>query len=144
MTSHGFRHACEAAHAEFALNVWSSRVSKLNHMKKMLRTTFAAALALPVFLSAPVWAQDEPKKAEEPEANDDRGGKPGLCPWLPTYSQLRGYLTAIDGVSLPALEQLKAASEGRIWAGTVSDYLYLACLEGDTSSEGTGGGTSLR
>ena len=62
--SPGLRHAYGEARPNFALNVWSSRVSKLNHMKNMLRTTFAAALALPVFLSASAWAQDDAKKPE--------------------------------------------------------------------------------
>ncbi len=41
------------------------------------------------------------------EAKGDE--KAGLCPWLPTFSQLRGYLAAIEGVSVLALEQLVAA-----------------------------------
>jgi hypothetical protein len=39
-------------------------------------------------------------------------GKPGLCAWLPTFSQLRGYLTAIEGVSISDLESLEAVIKG--------------------------------
>jgi hypothetical protein len=35
--------------------------------------------------------------------------KPGLCPWLPTFSQLRGYLTAVEGIPVKALEALESA-----------------------------------
>jgi hypothetical protein len=39
-------------------------------------------------------------------------GKPGLCAWLPTFSQLRGYLTAIEGVSVSDLESLESVIKG--------------------------------
>lgn len=32
----------------------------------------------------------------------------GLCPWLPTFSQLRAYLTAVDSVAVSDLEALEA------------------------------------
>jgi len=35
--------------------------------------------------------------------------RPGLCPWLPTFSQLRGYLTAVENISVADLESLGAA-----------------------------------
>ena len=35
--------------------------------------------------------------------------KPGFCPWLPTFSQLRGFLTAVEGIAVPELEALEAA-----------------------------------
>ena len=35
--------------------------------------------------------------------------QPGLCPWLPTFSQLRGYLTAVDGIPVADLESLETA-----------------------------------
>jgi restriction system protein len=38
--------------------------------------------------------------------------KTGLCPWLPTYSQLRGFLAAIEGVSVSALDELETAVWG--------------------------------
>jgi restriction system protein len=52
--------------------------------------------------------------ASAPKAGPAGGdkGKPGLCPWLPTFSQLRGYLSAIDGVPVAALEQLTTAVLG--------------------------------
>ena len=34
--------------------------------------------------------------------------RPGLCPWLPTFSQLRGYLTAIEDVPVTELENLES------------------------------------
>lgn len=53
-----------------------------------------------------------PKTTAKTEAIADADEKAGLCPWLPTFSQLRGYLTAIDGVSAPALEQLQSSVMG--------------------------------
>ena len=50
-----------------------------------------------------------PKTADKSNSNDEADGKTGLCPWLPTLSQLRGYLAAIDGVTVSSLEQLEAA-----------------------------------
>lgn len=50
-----------------------------------------------------------PKAATKTGEEGGPGSRPGLCPWLPTFSQLRGYLTAIDGVPAAALEQLQAA-----------------------------------
>lgn len=47
-----------------------------------------------------------PKPAQKSPANGPEEVKASLCPWLPTYSQLRGYLTAIDGVMASELEQL--------------------------------------
>jgi restriction system protein len=35
--------------------------------------------------------------------------RPGLCPWLPTFSQLRGYLTVIEDIPVGDLESLEAA-----------------------------------
>ena len=35
--------------------------------------------------------------------------QPGLCPWLPTFSQLRGYLTAVEGIPVADLESLETA-----------------------------------
>jgi restriction system protein len=53
-----------------------------------------------------------PKTAAKTEADAEAEGKAGLYPWLPTYSQLRGYLAAIDGVLVSALEQLQSAVWG--------------------------------
>ena len=53
-----------------------------------------------------------PKTATKTDSDDDADGKTGLCPWLPTFSQLRGYLAAIDGVSVSALEQLQTVVWG--------------------------------
>jgi restriction system protein len=53
-----------------------------------------------------------PKTVDKPVAGADADDKAGLCPWLPTFSQLRGYLAAIDGVSVPALEQLQSSVWG--------------------------------
>jgi restriction system protein len=53
-----------------------------------------------------------PRTAAKTEPAAEVESKSGLCPWLPTYSQLRGYLTAIDGVPVSALEQLSSA----VWA----------------------------
>jgi restriction system protein len=53
-----------------------------------------------------------PRTAVKTEPSTEGESRSGLCPWLPTYSQLRGYLTAIDGVSVSALEQLSSA----VWA----------------------------
>jgi hypothetical protein len=53
-----------------------------------------------------------PKTTVKAEADTEKDSKPGLCPWLPTFSQLRGYLAAIDGLSVSALEQLQAAVWG--------------------------------
>jgi hypothetical protein len=53
-----------------------------------------------------------PKSPPKTEPDTDEDAKAGLCPWLPTFSQLRGYLTAIDGVSVSALEQLQTAVWG--------------------------------
>jgi restriction system protein len=53
-----------------------------------------------------------PKAVAETEAEGEEEAKAGLCPWLPTFSQLRGYLTAINGVPVPALEQLETAVMG--------------------------------
>jgi restriction system protein len=39
-------------------------------------------------------------------------GKPGLSAWLPTFSQLRGYLTAIEGVAVSDLESLETKIKG--------------------------------
>ena len=50
-----------------------------------------------------------PKTADKSNSNDEADGKTGLCPRLPTLSQLRGYLAAIDGVTVSSLEQLEAA-----------------------------------
>ena len=53
-----------------------------------------------------------PKTAVKTEPDAEEETKAGLCPWLPTYSQLRGYLAAIDGVSVSTLEQLATAVWG--------------------------------
>lgn len=53
-----------------------------------------------------------PKSAPKTEPDADEDAKAGLCPWLPTFSQLRGYLAAIEGVSVSALEQLQKAVWG--------------------------------
>jgi restriction system protein len=53
-----------------------------------------------------------PKSAPKTEPDTDEDAKAGLCPWLPTFSQLRGYLVAIEGVSVSALEQLLTAVWG--------------------------------
>jgi restriction system protein len=53
-----------------------------------------------------------PKTATKVEPTVDGDEKTGLCPWLPTFSQVRGYLTAIDGVSVQALEQLQSSVWG--------------------------------
>jgi len=42
-------------------------------------------------------------------ANNAIPEQPGLCPWLPTFSQLRGYLTAIEDVPVTELENLESA-----------------------------------
>jgi len=70
----------------------------------------------------PVLRPYDKKKADRvPAANKaigDGGAKvaaeerPGLCPWLPTFSQLRGYLTAIEGVTVSDLESLETAITG--------------------------------
>jgi restriction system protein len=49
------------------------------------------------------------KGATSGEAKDLTTERPGLCPWLPTFSQLRGYLTAIEGTSVRELESLESA-----------------------------------
>jgi hypothetical protein len=46
------------------------------------------------------------------EAKVTTGERPGLCPWLPTFSQLRGYLKAIEGVVVSNLESLETAILG--------------------------------
>ena len=43
----------------------------------------------------------------EPDAALDQ--KTGLCPWLPTFSQVRGFLAAIEGVSASALDKLQSS-----------------------------------
>ena len=48
------------------------------------------------------------KTAKVEGINDVLPEKPGLCPWLPTFSQLRGYLTAVDGVPVKNLESLES------------------------------------
>jgi restriction system protein len=53
-----------------------------------------------------------PKSPPKTEPDGDEDAKAGLCPWLPTFLQLRGYLAAIDGVSASALEQLQTAVWG--------------------------------
>jgi restriction system protein len=53
-----------------------------------------------------------PKTALKPEPDTEKDTKAGLCPWLPTFSQLRGYLAAIEGVPVSALEQLESAVWG--------------------------------
>ena len=53
-----------------------------------------------------------PKTAEKTMPTAEEEAKAGLCPWLPTFSQLRGYLAAIDSVSVSALEQLEATVLG--------------------------------
>jgi restriction system protein len=70
----------------------------------------------------PVFRPIDKKKAERvpvaskgatgSEAKDSTLERPGLCPWLPTFSQLRGYLTAIDGIAAPDLESLETAIMG--------------------------------
>jgi restriction system protein len=66
---------------------------------------------------APVLRPYDKKKAERLPASikppkDGGNGpiteQPGLCPWLPTFSQLRGYLRAVEGVSITDLENLEA------------------------------------
>jgi restriction system protein len=52
------------------------------------------------------------KGARSGEAKDLTTERPGLCPWLPTFSQLRGYLTAIDGIAVADLEDLESAIRG--------------------------------
>jgi restriction system protein len=49
------------------------------------------------------------KRTKGGEAKDLAPERPGLCPRLPTFSQLRGYLTAIDGIDVADLESLEAA-----------------------------------
>lgn len=53
-----------------------------------------------------------PKTANKPGAVVDVDEKSGLCPWLPTFLQVRGYLTAIDGASASALSQLQSSVMG--------------------------------
>src|SRR5262249_8356212 len=53
-----------------------------------------------------------PKTAAKTETDAEEDTKAGLCPWLPTFSQLRGYLTAIEGVPVSALQRLHAAVLG--------------------------------
>lgn len=68
----------------------------------------------------PVLRPYDKKKAERlpvsPKAASgierDADAKSGLCPWLPTFSQVRGYLAAIDGVSVTGLEALQSAVWG--------------------------------
>lgn len=68
----------------------------------------------------PVLRPYDKKKAErtpaapktKADSNDEGDGTTGLCPWLPTFSQLRGYLAAVDGVSVSALEQLQTVVWG--------------------------------
>jgi len=52
------------------------------------------------------------KTASKTPPEPKNGEKAGLCPWLPTFSQLRGYLPAIDHVTVSALEQLQTAVWG--------------------------------
>ena len=40
---------------------------------------------------------------------DESPGQAGLCAWLPTFSQLRGYLSAVDGIPVIDLETLETA-----------------------------------
>src|SRR4029079_1105348 len=64
---------------------------------------------------------DKKKAGRVPVANKGLKGSeakgltlepPGLCPWLPTFSQLCGYLTAIEGVPVSDLESLETAIKG--------------------------------
>ncbi len=48
-------------------------------------------------------------KSPKDGANGPVPEQPGLCPWLPTFSQLRGYLTAIENVPVTELEILESA-----------------------------------
>jgi restriction system protein len=67
----------------------------------------------------PVFRPIDKKKAERVpvaikgtqggEAKDLAPERLGLCPWLPTFTQLRGYLTAIDGIAVSDLGSLDAA-----------------------------------
>jgi restriction system protein len=50
-----------------------------------------------------------PKTLATTEPETEEEGKSGLCPWLPTFLQLRGYLAAVDGVSVSDLERLQTA-----------------------------------
>lgn len=53
-----------------------------------------------------------PKTVAKTQPDAEEEGKVGLCPWLPTFLQLRGYLGAIEGISVSALEQLQTALWG--------------------------------
>jgi restriction system protein len=48
-----------------------------------------------------------PKTTAKITADAQEDTKTGLCPWLPTSSQLRAYLNAIDGVPVSLLGQLQ-------------------------------------
>ena len=50
-----------------------------------------------------------PKTATKPASDDEGDGKTGLCPLLPTFSQTRGYLIAIDGIAASDLAALQTA-----------------------------------
>jgi restriction system protein len=52
------------------------------------------------------------KGAKSGETKDLTTERPGFCPWLPTFSQLRGYLTGIDGIPVEDLESLETAIMG--------------------------------
>ena len=52
------------------------------------------------------------KGAKSGEAKDLTTERPGFCPWLLTFSQLRGYLSAVDGIPVADLESLEAAIKG--------------------------------
>jgi restriction system protein len=53
-----------------------------------------------------------PKSETKTVSDEEADEKPGLCPWLPTFSQLRGYLIAIDGVAVSDLAALQGAVLG--------------------------------
>ena len=61
-----------------------------------------------------------PKTAAKTDPDAEENAKAGLCPWLPTFSQLRGYLAAIDGVSCFGPGTSSFGSVGASWdaAGT--------------------------
>ncbi len=53
-----------------------------------------------------------PKSPATPDTSAETDGKTGLCPALPTFAQIRGYLTAIAGVSSSNLTALQIAVSG--------------------------------
>jgi hypothetical protein len=82
-----------------------------------------------------------PKSLPKTEPGADEDAKAGLCPWLPTFSQLRGYLAAIDGVSVTDLERLQAA----VWSlrGTPQEPVSWDAPEQWMAERLTGGEQNL-